>query len=221
MNGSSLINLAFDGKDVNEDAKILEMSDPELFNQGIVEHARYLGMDPEIDAKYLWIAKESLVAPVPEGWSQESTYSGAPYYYNHFTGESRWEHPKDAEYSELFRKEKEKDQWQHEKEIVPEGGDSWRNEEHYPTTTAWNEEDTEPYDSYNWNDSDRTEQAHEFTEHDLEPYVAHKEPKVATIELDASEESRQVVSAFEIIRYSSWIDLNRSQQRLSEIKSRT
>ena len=44
--------------------------DPTLFREGVAEHARYLGIDPEVDSKFLWIAQESLLAPLPEGWEQ-------------------------------------------------------------------------------------------------------------------------------------------------------
>ena len=30
---------------------------PELFKQGVLEHAVWLGMDPEKDKKFLWIAE--------------------------------------------------------------------------------------------------------------------------------------------------------------------
>jgi hypothetical protein len=34
----------------------------------IIEYAKFLGMDPEEDRDLLWIAKESLKAPLPENW---------------------------------------------------------------------------------------------------------------------------------------------------------
>ena len=42
-----------------------QQMDPGLFQQGVIEHARYLGIDPEADAKFLYIAEQSLVAPLP------------------------------------------------------------------------------------------------------------------------------------------------------------
>jgi len=109
---------------------------PELFRQGVLEHAVWLGMDLEVDKQYLWIAERSLVAPLPDGWKQLKTdsegecvaillthsppslthslthptnptiVSGHPYYYNDYTGESRWDHPSDDEYRSLFEKKK-------------------------------------------------------------------------------------------------------------------
>ncbi|EQC39136.1 hypothetical protein SDRG_03343 [Saprolegnia diclina VS20] len=113
--GLSLLGLAFDGVDAASQAPLsptssigsydhgVEGLDPHLFLEGVKEHARYLGMDPDFDADFLWIAKESLVAPVPIGWHQVMTSEGAPYYYNDHTGESRWEHPSDRDYISLFQ----------------------------------------------------------------------------------------------------------------------
>ena len=50
----------------------------------------------------------SLVAPLPQDWVQLKTAEeGHPYYYNEVTEESRWDHPSDNEYRELFKKKKE------------------------------------------------------------------------------------------------------------------
>ena len=38
-----------------------------LFQDALNEHAEYLGMDPVRDAKYMYIAKEALEAPLPDG----------------------------------------------------------------------------------------------------------------------------------------------------------
>ena len=48
-NDGSLLDLAFEGHDAQDDARMVEMSDPALFNQGVMEHAKYLGMDPTTD----------------------------------------------------------------------------------------------------------------------------------------------------------------------------
>jgi len=65
-------------------------------------------MDPDVDKKFLWIAERSLVAKLPLDWVQLKTADeGHPYYYNQVTQESRWDHPSDNEYRDLFRKKKE------------------------------------------------------------------------------------------------------------------
>ena len=42
----------------------------------------YRGMDPQKDAKYLWIAAEALTAELPEDWEQATTEEGEVFYYN-------------------------------------------------------------------------------------------------------------------------------------------
>lgn len=204
MNDGSLMDLAFEGQQTAEDdARIVEMSNPELFNQGIIEHARYLGMDPDVDEKYLWIAKESLIAPVPEGWTQEATHTGAPYYYNHKTGESRWEHPSDEEYTQLFQDEKRKDSEQngwHSSRSEP--GYSQPHTDHWDTTTydhnaTWVQGTThETHDQ--WEDLDQHEQTHDYTDADLQPATDFQEKIIKLDRKSVSrsaqaDESRQVV----------------------------
>ena len=78
---------------------------PELFRQAVLEHAEYLGMDPQNNAddfSLMWIAERSLLAPLPESWVQMSTETGQVYYCNELTGESDWNHPRDEEYRNLF-----------------------------------------------------------------------------------------------------------------------
>lgn len=115
---TQLLDLAFEGVDVEEDpvamngssvvdtdasVRLMEATDPELFNAGILEHACRLGMDPQQDQEFLWIARESLVAFLPEGWYHVSaTETGEPYYYNEITGESRWDHPCDDQFRRMF-----------------------------------------------------------------------------------------------------------------------
>eukprot|EP00937_MAST-01D_sp_MAST-1D-sp2_P007103 g7103.t1 len=84
--------------------------DPALFEQGVREHAAFLGMDPEKDAKYLYIAEQSLCAPIPDGWEQVP--GDPPYYYNASTRESVWEHPSDQHFVQLFQKLKAEEQEQ-------------------------------------------------------------------------------------------------------------
>ncbi|CAN0088418.1 unnamed protein product, partial [Ectocarpus sp. 8 AP-2014] len=73
----------------------------EDYVEAVTRHAKYLGMDPEGDGAYMWIAEEALNAEVPEGWvtgEGEGEYEGLVYYYNEATGESTWDHPLDEYY---------------------------------------------------------------------------------------------------------------------------
>lgn len=96
-----------------DESALMEAADPELFHAGVEEHARRLGIDPERERDFLWLARESLVAPLPDGWFHATaSESGAPYYYNEHTGESRWDHPCDDQFRQIFRELKLQEQQQ-------------------------------------------------------------------------------------------------------------
>ena len=80
-------------------------------------HGEFLGMTFPEDAAFLWLAEESLDAPLPgdfiaflcqlypypssddaEGWEVYHTAEGTPYHGNELTGASMWEHPLDETY---------------------------------------------------------------------------------------------------------------------------
>eukprot|EP01046_Picozoa_sp_COSAG06_P000012 COSAG06_NODE_1_length_58652_cov_31.600967_12_plen_274_part_00 len=48
----------------------------------IREYASYLGIDPELDAKWLWIAEEAISCPLPPSWEGMQDDNGAPFFYN-------------------------------------------------------------------------------------------------------------------------------------------
>lgn len=81
-------------------------------------------MDPILDRKYMWIAREGLKAPLPDHWKAvyvlisklnikptywSETEDGEIYYFNFKSGESLWDHPCDKYYKNLFQEEKKKD----------------------------------------------------------------------------------------------------------------
>ncbi|CBJ31987.1 conserved unknown protein [Ectocarpus siliculosus] len=110
-----LLNLAFeDGSPdhLREDNTEEPKSVPaDVFKQGVQEHAIMLGMLLPEDENFLWIAEESLLAPLPEGWLQlKDEQSGHPYYYNQASGDSSWEHPRDSFYKEIYRQKKARQQ---------------------------------------------------------------------------------------------------------------
>ncbi|GLE00756.1 hypothetical protein PINS_up009544 [Pythium insidiosum] len=89
--------------DAVDDSAHVEASEPELFQAGVLEHAQRLGLDLETESDLLWIARESLVAPLPDGWFHATaTETGELYYYNEATGESRWDHPCDDHFRQLL-----------------------------------------------------------------------------------------------------------------------
>jgi hypothetical protein len=52
--------------------------------------------------------RDGIKAPLPEDWKPCKSSSGDIYYFNFRTGDSRWEHPQDDFYKELYRTEREK-----------------------------------------------------------------------------------------------------------------
>lgn len=52
----------------------------------------------------MYIAKEGLVAPLPEQWKPHQTKNNEVYYVNIDTGEKMWEHPCDEYYQQLVQK---------------------------------------------------------------------------------------------------------------------
>ncbi|GHP04114.1 hypothetical protein PPROV_000286800 [Pycnococcus provasolii] len=62
----------------------------------VVRKAIELGIDYESPVtwrRYGWIAQEFYDARLPEPWSEYSDESSQIFYYDHSSGESRWEHP--------------------------------------------------------------------------------------------------------------------------------
>ncbi|KAG2937362.1 hypothetical protein PC119_g4513 [Phytophthora cactorum] len=105
-NGSAA---AYEPSPLTDESAIMEASDPALFQAAVEEHSRRLGIDPTHDAEFLWIARESLVAPLPDGWYHvTASETGQPYYYNEISGESRWDHPCDDQFRQLFKEMKQK-----------------------------------------------------------------------------------------------------------------
>lgn len=81
----------------------LDQAGEDVFRQAIMDHALSLGMDPERDAGFLWLAEEALTAELPDEWEPVES-DGQQYYYNRRTGQSSWENPLDEPYRRLFLK---------------------------------------------------------------------------------------------------------------------
>ncbi|KAH6560208.1 hypothetical protein BASA60_000407 [Batrachochytrium salamandrivorans] len=78
-----------------------EPTDEEVF-----EYAKFLGMDPDTEKHLLWIARDSLKAPLPSDWKPCQTDDGNIYYFNFKTGVSIWDHPCDEHFRTLYQTEK-------------------------------------------------------------------------------------------------------------------
>lgn len=76
----------------------------------ILDFAIYLGMDPENDKAWLWLAEECLYAPLPPGWCQardeSSAGRGDVYYWRTDDPKQRtqWEHPLDPFFRKLYER---------------------------------------------------------------------------------------------------------------------
>jgi len=93
-----------------ENVVLEEEYDPDYVptKEEIQEYAEFLGMDltAKEDQDLVWIAEQGLKAPLPSDWKPCKTDDKDIYYFNFETGESRWEHPCDEYYKDLYRNEK-------------------------------------------------------------------------------------------------------------------
>ena len=72
----------------------------DLREQAIQNHAKELKFIFPEDEEFLWLAEESLEAPLPEHWQQvvSEEANGSLFFYNSDTDVSQWAHPLDQEY---------------------------------------------------------------------------------------------------------------------------
>ncbi|CAN0542024.1 unnamed protein product, partial [Ectocarpus sp. 8 AP-2014] len=64
--------------------------------------ARYIGIRVSSDSSLLWIASDALAAPLPNGWVMHKSKEGRWFYHNDLTGQSRWDHPLDPHFRQLY-----------------------------------------------------------------------------------------------------------------------
>jgi hypothetical protein len=77
---------------------------PPTSDEHINAYAVYLGMDPERDREWLWLAEECLYAPLPAGWSEARAPNGDTYFWREPNGKAQWEHPLDDFFRQLFKR---------------------------------------------------------------------------------------------------------------------
>merc|ERR1719217_168967 len=78
--------------------KGLEPTKPEL-----IAYARYLGIDPVLDADLMWIADEALTAPLPAEWTEHHDSAERIFYYNTQTHASSWTHPLEQLHRDTYK----------------------------------------------------------------------------------------------------------------------
>mmetsp|Transcript_107589 Transcript_107589/g.302934 ORF Transcript_107589/g.302934 Transcript_107589/m.302934 type:complete len:413 (+) Transcript_107589:49-1287(+) len=78
--------------------KGLEPTKPEL-----IAYARYLGIDPIIDADLMWIVDEALVAPLPAEWTEHHDSSDRVFYHHYQSHSSSWTHPLEQLHRDTYK----------------------------------------------------------------------------------------------------------------------
>ncbi|XP_015109500.1 restin homolog isoform X2 [Diachasma alloeum] len=83
-------------------------------NDEVLDYARRLGINPATEPYLLDLAREGLMAALPEGW--QPCYlepQDAWYYYHAATETTTWEHPLDAKYKELVEESRARHNMRH------------------------------------------------------------------------------------------------------------
>ncbi|XP_071175203.1 centrosomal protein of 164 kDa-like isoform X3 [Mytilus edulis] len=77
-------------------------------DEEIFEYAQIIGIDPYKEGHLMWIAKEGIIAPLPEHWRPCQDTNGDLYYFNFALGTSIWDHPCDEFYRQMVIEERMK-----------------------------------------------------------------------------------------------------------------
>ncbi|KAM5226964.1 centrosomal protein of 164 kDa isoform 4-T4 [Hipposideros larvatus] len=76
--------------------------------QEVLQFAREIGIDPVKEPELMWLAREGIVASLPEEWKPCQDITGEIYYFNFANGQSMWDHPCDEHYRNLVIQERGK-----------------------------------------------------------------------------------------------------------------
>eukprot|EP00927_Polykrikos_kofoidii_P012543 TRINITY_DN1540_c0_g3_i1.p1 TRINITY_DN1540_c0_g3~~TRINITY_DN1540_c0_g3_i1.p1 ORF type:complete len:701 (+),score=147.07 TRINITY_DN1540_c0_g3_i1:57-2159(+) len=82
--------------------------DHEPTDEEIRDYAEFLGIDVEKEPHLVWIAREGVVAPVPEPWKACTENGDDVFYFNYETHESVWDHPCDEKYRSMTAEHRKK-----------------------------------------------------------------------------------------------------------------
>eukprot|EP00741_Cyanophora_paradoxa_P023723 tig00021616_g22914.t1 len=96
---------------------------PKPSSEDVRDFGVYIGLNPERDTRWLWVAEVGINEPLPDGWSQHFTEEGQVYYYNALEDKSAFEHPHDRYYRFLvtFLKKYEREIRAHLLGVDPNG----------------------------------------------------------------------------------------------------
>ncbi|XP_074596453.1 uncharacterized protein LOC141851579 [Brevipalpus obovatus] len=110
MQGNShLLSIADSGSLEKSSFTILEeltVSPKDLEEEDLISYAKSIGIDPEIEKDFLWVAEEGILADLPENWIAVEDSFSRIFYYNKDTHQSRWDHPLDAYYKSLVKQQR-------------------------------------------------------------------------------------------------------------------
>ena len=95
--------LACRSRDIYRVWHLMERNGTGFTTWSAFEYCLHLGIDPAVEADAYYAIAQALTAPIPAGWGCLYSSSGnvdcapgLPYFVNHHTGESQWEHPCEA-----------------------------------------------------------------------------------------------------------------------------
>lgn len=95
MNGQTILEEDYDENYVPTEEEILE-------------YARVIGIETDVENDLLWIAREGINAPLPSNWKPCQDTNGDIYYFNFENGDSIWDHPCDEFYRSMVAEERQK-----------------------------------------------------------------------------------------------------------------
>lgn len=87
------------------DIVVLEEVDIEVTDEEVLEYAEMVGIDMELERDLLWLAREGLLAKLPDGWRacKDRNGPGDVFFFHSASGKSTWHHPMDAVYKQKVK----------------------------------------------------------------------------------------------------------------------
>lgn len=105
-NIGSSIGSSFESDSERDISSTCELGHSTSVDEDVLQFAKYLGMDVDVDRDLLWIAEQAINSPLPAEWQEHEDGDGNQFFYNTVTQESSWEHPSDQRYREIYAKHK-------------------------------------------------------------------------------------------------------------------
>lgn len=103
-----LVKMCKAKKRPNDEVTVMELMDPIERVADVKDMAEYMGIDRRREVHLVWIAKLSLLEPLPDGWEETQAADGRVLYLNQAKGYSTEEHPMDNYFKALLERERKK-----------------------------------------------------------------------------------------------------------------